>query len=338
MMNWNHKRRARRGLTLTEALIAMFIAALGLIALMTLFPLGALQMGQALKDERCAQTALQADGLMRWYWKQEVVEKKDREGANRDGLPQHADPLLLALQNPNQNTVTARIDATATRTYTLFDLIQRTAVAPRTIAYPAPPANEVSYPVAIDSIGWDARVYATRPREQSALGGNATDNHDTYIPRRCMRNLITTTPASAGSTYTFGNASTYPADGTKIYSSYTASVSNVVRMHAMLDDLTYEDAGTGYVKGSPNTVERQGRYNWMAILQRPYSAREAYTTANMTICVFDSRAPGYAPTGSELVYPRDGDSVPIALTPGATSVRIYYTTTPPPVAKGRWIM
>ncbi len=58
----------RHGLTLIEALVAMFVAAIGMIAILTLFPLGALQMGQALKDGRCAQAAQQADGLIRWYW------------------------------------------------------------------------------------------------------------------------------------------------------------------------------------------------------------------------------------------------------------------------------
>lgn len=58
----------RKGITLTEALVALFIAALGMISLLTLFPLGAMQMGQALKDSRSAQAAQEADGLMRWYW------------------------------------------------------------------------------------------------------------------------------------------------------------------------------------------------------------------------------------------------------------------------------
>ncbi|CAN5568687.1 hypothetical protein BH11PLA2_BH11PLA2_35700 [soil metagenome] len=61
------RRTQRAGLTLTETLVALFIAALGMISLLTLFPLGALQMGQALKDGRCAQSAQEADNLIRWY-------------------------------------------------------------------------------------------------------------------------------------------------------------------------------------------------------------------------------------------------------------------------------
>jgi Tfp pilus assembly protein PilV len=44
-------RTRRAGLSRVEVLVAMFIMALGMIALLTLFPLGALQMGQALKDD-----------------------------------------------------------------------------------------------------------------------------------------------------------------------------------------------------------------------------------------------------------------------------------------------
>ena len=38
--------RRRRGITLVEVLVAIFIMAIGLLALLTLFPLGALRMGQ----------------------------------------------------------------------------------------------------------------------------------------------------------------------------------------------------------------------------------------------------------------------------------------------------
>jgi Tfp pilus assembly protein PilV len=52
----------RRGaFSLTEVLVATFVLALGLMALLTLFPLGALTMGQAIQDDRAALTA--ANGM-----------------------------------------------------------------------------------------------------------------------------------------------------------------------------------------------------------------------------------------------------------------------------------
>src|SRR5437764_12521596 len=69
----------RPGLSLTEVLVALFVMALGTIAILTMFPLGMLQMGQALKDDRTSQAASSADGYMRWYWKTYVVEANPPE-------------------------------------------------------------------------------------------------------------------------------------------------------------------------------------------------------------------------------------------------------------------
>lgn len=82
--------RRRAGFSLVEVLVAVFIVSAGLIALLTLFPLGAIQMGQALRDDRSQQCALQADGKIRELWRSRVVE-----GA---GL---GDPFVTALDDPD---------------------------------------------------------------------------------------------------------------------------------------------------------------------------------------------------------------------------------------------
>jgi hypothetical protein len=48
---------------MVEVLMAMFIMAIGMMALMALFPLGAVSMAQALKDDRCASTASMAENV-----------------------------------------------------------------------------------------------------------------------------------------------------------------------------------------------------------------------------------------------------------------------------------
>ena len=50
----------RRGATLMEVLVAIFIMAIGMMALLVLFPIGALSMAQAIQDERCGQAAANA--------------------------------------------------------------------------------------------------------------------------------------------------------------------------------------------------------------------------------------------------------------------------------------
>ena len=49
--------KRRSAATLVEVLVAIFVTAIGLLALLALFPLGALTMAQAIKDDRTAHAA-----------------------------------------------------------------------------------------------------------------------------------------------------------------------------------------------------------------------------------------------------------------------------------------
>lgn len=53
----------RPGVTLLEVLVSIFIMGIGMIALLTLFPLGALQMAQAIRDSRINDAAAEAAAL-----------------------------------------------------------------------------------------------------------------------------------------------------------------------------------------------------------------------------------------------------------------------------------
>src|SRR5438128_9401464 len=55
--------QTRTGATLTEVLVAIFVTSIGLLALLTLFPLGALSMAQAIKDDRTAHAAANAEAI-----------------------------------------------------------------------------------------------------------------------------------------------------------------------------------------------------------------------------------------------------------------------------------
>jgi hypothetical protein len=56
-------RAGEEGATLVEVLAAIFIMGVGLLALLTLFPLGALDMAQAIEDERTGAVAVEAQAF-----------------------------------------------------------------------------------------------------------------------------------------------------------------------------------------------------------------------------------------------------------------------------------
>ena len=82
--------RVRSGMSMAEVLVALFLMALGSIAILTMFPLGMYHMGQALKDDRTAQCAAQADAFMRSYWRMAVVQ-----GGSA------GEPFVTAMDDPN---------------------------------------------------------------------------------------------------------------------------------------------------------------------------------------------------------------------------------------------
>lgn len=69
-------RMHRPGITLLEVLIAIFVMGIGMLALLVLFPLGAMSMAQALKDDRIAHSERNAAALL-WAneaWKDPGVQ------------------------------------------------------------------------------------------------------------------------------------------------------------------------------------------------------------------------------------------------------------------------
>ncbi|HJZ55256.1 MAG TPA: prepilin-type N-terminal cleavage/methylation domain-containing protein [Gemmataceae bacterium] len=265
----------RPGLTMTEVLVALFIMALGTIAILTMFPLGMLNMGQALKDDRTAQAASAADGFMRWYWKTYVVEPP----------PTAQDPFYYAMDNPD-----ARSDPAVP------GFVK--------VAYPSnlPTAlpGEPSYPLFVDPIGYYLR--GGRP-EQWWVGG-AMGNQT--IPRRTL-DLIDRAGNPPG----------------------TDAAKMATRTCTLLDGLTYNSDGLPASNG-PYTAERDMRYNWLWVLQKPVTRDR--NTVRMTVVVFDRRG-SYAT--DETPFPNAVSTAKVPLRPNATALVLPATSG---VQKGSWIM
>jgi hypothetical protein len=384
----------RPGLTLTEALIAMFVAAIGLLALLVLFPLGAMQMGQSLKDERTAQVAAQADQLMRYYWRHEV----QRDG-RIPGFPDGPDPLVFAFTRPNMNGFEIYPGTTPPMNPDNFQIRASdrpnlagsppiylsvyssryrrplNAVGATPPLAPEPATNDPnfrwpSFPVVIDPLGWhprEGRAYSQlwvggRDNAYLTANGYGQDALPLPLPRRTLRTFLNLT-AGAYKPADSPPSNTPPLCATPPWQNVITAAfmygqdgappvpfRSPLRFCTLLDDLTYGEDGSGVppTNTTGTGVERQGRYNWMAILQQPHVNDP--TTANLTVVVYDGRAPGYAPDGQELMYPRDSGFVtgntPTASTlphmvvfvPGSTALRVYYNGERPPISKGRWVM
>ena len=94
----DHGPRTRPGVTLTETLVAIFVCGLGLMALMTLFPIGALNMAQARKDARTAHAAGNGAGLLRMRWRVSLENGLtglafDAALNNPNNIPVYLDPI-----------------------------------------------------------------------------------------------------------------------------------------------------------------------------------------------------------------------------------------------------
>lgn len=321
----------RAGLSLTEVLVALFVMALGMISLLTLFPVGAVSMGQSLRNDRCTELALQADGFMRAHWHQWVAGPGERAGS-----PDFPDPYVFAMDDPNQiNKIGERfgdepdvfqadylppgsrlpdgyeISTVPDQPVTPFDMAFSKYYEPQGPVQGDPPqppqsywvktgARQAvkSYPVYLDPLGYLSRQGTP---EQHWVARNSVPTDDVIlIPRRSMR-LI----ELAGGQPT----------------------SNALRLFSMQDSLPFE------TNGAPaGAFQRDDRYNWSAMIQRQNNDR--FGVADLTIMVFFGRPPLVNLPGSELAT--------IANYEGPRSVTVNLPNqnpnSPPIVRRGGWFM
>ena len=100
----------RSATTLTEVLIAIFIMGIGLMAILALFPLGAAQMAQALKDQRSAEATGIAAPPGRILWKEACRADPNSAGSDPQfidpaGFPASIQRFIYALDDPNFNNL-----------------------------------------------------------------------------------------------------------------------------------------------------------------------------------------------------------------------------------------
>lgn len=295
-------RLRRRGITLLEVLIAIFTMGIGLLALLTLFPLGAIQMAQAIKDDRTGNEATHADALLRSHWNSVYLG---------GGPMAYKTPLVVLETNRGDAFDDPQSDFLVGNTQRVYPdspaaLHYRTRFSPVVATEPpAFPPGSPSFPVMLDGLGYFARINSNP--EKSWVGRNTVaPNTGTpslfLMPRRSALGF-STLPTPAGA---------------------------LIEPFSLTDDLTFETNGAA----TGPALERQGRYNWSAIVQLP--RHETRGVAKLTIMVFDGRPALLANPGDEMVV-----SVPNF----TVGVRTVTLTVPPRndgsaplIRRGGWIM
>jgi len=185
--------RSRVGISLVEVLVAIFIMAIGLIALLTLFPIGALSMKQALQDSRAAQVAADATAM--------AIAKRTR-----------TDETII--WEPDVNAPGGRRDI-------YRDPLPYIKPGKKDLRLPSIPDGSPSYPVLVDPLGWllnssDVGHHGNKPG----------------FPRRCpgfIRNLASSKQSQLGLSWRwFSNLSDihFTQDGTPIVDTNTIEREN----------------------------------------------------------------------------------------------------------------
>ena len=335
----------RPGVTLTEVLVAMFVMAIGMISLLTLFPLGAMQVGQALRDDRCTQLARQFDSYVRQTWRNDVIPN----AGNNEGYFWAMDDPYLVVKYPNPQpggsgsvmrfvgqgvssgswydnpaltigTPGFGVAAGSMPTnYTLTaDRVSTTPPAPVTSgkeSYVMPTGvgnTGPSYPVMLDPAGVNARASSEAERAWAGLRVSfsvpAFPSHPNLvrIPRRTCQ-LVN--PVS---------------------SPFTAAVS-AFELTSLTDDMTYAPNGAP----AAGELGRQGRYSCAAVIQRPRN--DARTVADLTVLVYDSRSALPQP-GDELVVVPDATALAGSRTVTITLPNRTGDTSPVLLRRGGWLI
>jgi prepilin-type N-terminal cleavage/methylation domain-containing protein len=161
-------RSPRKGVTLTEVLIAMFVMALGLMGIMALFPLGAAQTANAVKDERSLQTAQVVEGHARILWRS--VYSSSTMNNDYAG-PFQTEPALRAFNNPDAQYANPAAQFTPAQ-----EVISSNS-------------GEPSFPIYFDPIGWSYQPGASA-YWVGGIGPAPGQNAGGILPRRTIAPIL----------------------------------------------------------------------------------------------------------------------------------------------------
>jgi hypothetical protein len=319
----------RAAFSLTEALIAIFCVAIGLMGILVLFPIGALQMAQSIKDDRSAQANHHATTRMRQSWRDEVLKQP---------VPRYSPFFNIATgayQGYRDPFVDAMLDVNGPYTKppyappyvpggnangSVVPINYQSNIAVQGLGPTAPLPfyrNGPSYPVFLDPIGWQNATNVAAGAQRYWVGGFPGS-----IPRRTLLGLDPTAAFPVG-------APQYSLVGWCIQTDDQAwgrdgSPDTINKQR----DTSYSVGGFVPFTTNGFNVQYDGRYNWAYLLRRPKCIN--WDQADLSVVVYSGRS-------------LDGPNreIPYAssrFTQGSTEVIMPYAGSRPNVRKGTWIL
>lgn len=355
----------RNATTLTEVLIAIFIMGIGLMAILALFPLGAVQMAQALKDQRAAEAAGNAAAMARIIWKQaceadatfmgatSATRPMFREGTTARNYPRAVQRFVMAMDDPNFNDLAnstpnpisypggPQIPAGPVGVPGGFimnpapgvgGVPQLTDMTPMPLT--GPQANQSSYAVFVDPVGWI--VNSANPAQQCWLGYSSAVQQPTnagnktgLIARRPLyiRNPTTGTPATVD-WLQIGFAA--PVNG----------LQRIAKQVSLMDDMSFNFDGTPDLDNDPRTtpttspaetgtaLQRVGRYSWAYMFRRTRN-KDFRFEVDVSVIVYSGRTFDVPTDERSYLGTTDWDS---------RLVNLAYSGNRPSIKRGYWIL
>lgn len=323
MTRTNHRRRP--GVTLMEVLIATMILSIGMVAIMALFPIGAVNFARAINQDRSTTHGVSSDMLFHYYWKSAWEARDPLTGAptgavcadTETAFKTNREPMLLLLEGHP--------------TYGPLSGLPTTPGA----------TTDPSYPVLVDPIGWQAKN--ANPSEQGFVGGNSALPCRITLWRAVAGWSDPNNPPGNGGGIWKGtrqvpkvvmpgfphpNWSLDPTDGapTGTGNPYPPDTKMSIRLSTLLDDLTFDAGGEA---GAPTgQLERAGRYSAAWLIKRQDNSK--FADVHVTVLVYAARSLSDVPS-SETAFVAQataGEKMVIVSLGGQAA---------PPLRRGQWI-
>ncbi len=295
----------RPAATLTEVLVAIFVMGIGLLALLSLFPLGALTMAQAIKDDQTAHAAKSAFAFAEMF------------NIHNDLLVYNVSPLGIAVFAPTPPATSPP------------------ANSPSFFLNPYPPIPQAPFtlglPPDLAAASWDGPSYPiyVDPRGSKFLGSQQVGNSPTA-----------SLPAPPNGPALIPRIPLSGADqmGRPQGPSLTTNQA-IQRWCTLMDDITFADTGLPNLTNTGG-VQRQGYYSWAWMIRRPKA--NVPSVVDVSVVVYSGRS--LASLG-ETVYPGvffgayfDVTQNPPLVTANKFVDLPYPVGSPPPVRRGSWIL